>query len=213
MKNQNSKAVASRKAEYEMQTVKQLLEVAKCFKITGRHSMSKAELINAIIASENVCKSFSERLNVNTNPVTENSTEEVVEAVEVEIEVEEKENANNMNASAAANTNESVNINQYATKIGKESKRSQDDYIDAIQAGVIVAFKTETRVLSAMVEEVYENNNGNVTELYCKSRNGIEYRVPRAAIIWVKTGNRWPRGIFEQLKGKKKVFYDFSKDD
>ena len=44
------------------------------------------------------------------------------------------------------------------------------------------------------------SDSRTLTTVYCRTKNGIEYKVPRKAIIWVKTGTRWPRGIFLQLK-------------
>lgn len=215
MKNQNEE----RKIAYEKQTVKQLLVIAKGFAIIGRHDMSKTELIAAIIASENACEVFSQRLNVNTNPATKNSVEEVEEVKEV-VE-EEKEAIINDDEDEKESKKEVmaevvVNNNCYAQKVGAVSKRSQSDYINAVEVGMIVAFKTVSKAFSAKVEQIKRDNSGTVTELYCKSKNGVEYKVPRSAVIWVKTGNRWPKGIFEQLKNRSRnnsFYYDFNDDD
>ena len=180
---------------YSKTTKTELLELAKVLKISGRYDMNKETLINNIIASRNACETFKTRLDVNTNTNDD----------------EEKEN----NMDNVKNTTEVIDIstttanseNDYAVQIGAESKRSQADYINNIDIGMIIAFKVSPdKAISAKVEDIdYDTekegpDSRTLTTVYCRTKNGIEYKVPRKAIIWVKTGTRWPRGIFLQLK-------------
>lgn len=180
---------------YSKATKTELLELAKVLKISGRYDMNKETLINNIIASRNACETFKARLDVNTN-TNDN---------------EEKENNmdNVKNATEVIDTSTTTpnSENDYAVQIGAESKRSQADYINNIDIGMIIAFKVSPdKAISAKVEDIdYDTekegpDSRTLTTVYCRTKNGIEYKVPRKAIIWVKTGTRWPRGIFLQLK-------------
>ena len=203
---------------YSKATKTELLELAKVLKISGRYDMNKETLINNIIASRNACDMFKERLNVNTandtndtndkrkvnnmNNSTNNNTAEVTEVTEVTNAIEETKPAANFKEENVANAE-----TDYAVQIGAETKRSQADYINNIDIGMIIAFKVSPdKAISAKVEDIdYDTEKEGITSrtlttVYCRTKNGIEYKVPRKAIIWVKTGTRWPRGIFLQLK-------------
>lgn len=77
-----------------------------------------------------------------------------------------------------------------------QQKRPREDYIDNIKIGVLVAFKVgNTKALSGMVSEI--NKIGFVVE----TKTGVKYQVSKQNIIWVKTGDRWPKGVYLALKG------------
>lgn len=180
---------------YSKATKTELLELAKVLKISGRYDMNKETLINNIIASRNACETFKARLDVNTNTNDEEEKENNMNNVKNTTEV--------IDTSATTANSE----NDYAVQIGAESKRSQADYINNIDIGMIIAFKVSPdKAISAKVEDIdYDTEkegptSRTLTTVYCRTKNGIEYKVPRKAIIWVKTGTRWPRGIFLQLK-------------
>ena len=180
---------------YSKATKTELLELAKVLKISGRYDMNKETLINNIIASRNACETFKARLDVNTNTNDDEEKENNMDNVKNTTEVIDT-------STTAANSE-----NYYAVQIGAESKRSQADYINNIDIGMIIAFKVSPdKAISAKVEDIdYDtekegSDSRTLTTVYCRTKNGIEYKVPRKAIIWVKTGTRWPRGIFLQLK-------------
>ena len=180
---------------YSKATKTELLELAKVLKIFGRYDMNKETLINNIIASRNACETFKTRLDVNTNTNDDEEKENNMDNVKNTTEVIDT-------STTTANSEE-----DYAVQIGAESKRSQADYINNIDIGMIIAFKVSPdKAISAKVEDIdYDTekegpDSRTLTTVYCRTKNGIEYKVPRKAIIWVKTGTRWPRGIFLQLK-------------
>lgn len=75
----------------------------------------------------------------------------------------------------------------------KESKAS---YIENAKIGTIVAFRINDRkTLSGKIEEIHRE--GFVVE----TKNGARFNVRRSNIVWVKTGARWPRGVYLALKG------------
>jgi hypothetical protein len=83
--------------------------------------------------------------------------------------------------------------------------RSKDDYIHNAEEGLIVAFRLNfsaksglalTKVISG---KILENNKED--EVYVvETRNGLKYCVPFAAVVWVKTGGRWPKGVYDEMK-------------
>lgn len=74
--------------------------------------------------------------------------------------------------------------------------RTKDSYIDNIERGMIIAFNiAKGKAMSAKVMSINSENSIFI----CKAIDDTIYKVPRCSIIWVKTGKRWPRGIFQKL--------------
>ena len=86
-----------------------------------------------------------------------------------------------------------------------KSSRSKDDYIMKAKEGEIVAFRLNfksrqnvnlTKVISGKILV----NESAKELLTVETRNGLQYGVPYSTIVWVKTGERWPRGVYEEMK-------------
>lgn len=72
------------------------------------------------------------------------------------------------------------------------------DYVDNVSKGTIVAFKVDDdKVKSAKVVK----KSSKEKMLKCVTSYGKEYVVKYSDVIWVKTGTRWPRGVYNLLKG------------
>ena len=85
---------------------------------------------------------------------------------------------------------ESANI-----KIDTEQKMS---YIENIEIGTLVAFRLSNgKVKSAKVTRKSTKNR----KLKLETDYGAEYIVSFDDIIWVRTGKRWPKGVYKLLKG------------
>ena len=78
----------------------------------------------------------------------------------------------------------------------KNAVKTKEDYIKNLEVGTLIAFKVRDRMMSAKVIEVREED----VKVECK--NGSVYYVGKNkdAIAWVKTGARWPSGIFNALR-------------
>lgn len=166
-------------------TVKELREEAKSLKIKFWYNKTKAELVSDILeaTAENNINNVEENGNmeeIREATISEDSTVEKVEAVQtVEDEI--------------------AIDNSYATLISH--KKTPGEYIDNVEVGMIIAFATEPeKAISAKVKEIFKSEDNGVKEVLAVSKNGYTYKVPRAAIIWVKTGHRWPRGIYDKLR-------------
>lgn len=166
-------------------TVKELREEAKSLKIKFWYNKTKAELVSDILeatAENNINNNVEENGNmeeIREATISEDSTVEKVEAVQAEDEI--------------------AIDNSYATLISH--KKTPGEYIDNVEVGMIIAFATEPeKAISAKVKEIFRAEDNGVKEVLAVSKNGYTYKVPRAAIVWVKTGHRWPRGIYDKLR-------------
>jgi len=71
-------------------------------------------------------------------------------------------------------------------------------YIENIEVGTLVAFRLfNGRVKSAKVTRKSAKNR----KLKLETDYGAEYIVSYEDIVWVRTGKRWPRGVYRLLKG------------
>lgn len=94
------------------------------------------------------------------------------------------------------NVVENVSDNHKVYKVN-----NKDKYIESIQIGVIVAFREpETNKLNTA--KVIKKSTKN-RKLKLQTQYGAEFIIPYESVVWVKTGTRFPRGIYNELKGIK----------
>lgn len=162
----------------EAKTKKELRVIATELEITGRWDMTKPQLIDAILRAKSV---------------EENKQEDVVEEIPQSAKDEDKiDNHECENVEVENKTeNESANVN-----INMEQKMS---YIENIDIGTIVAFRLSSgKVKSAKVTRKSTKNR----KLKVETDYGAEYIISYDDIVWVRTGKRWPRGVYKLLKGQ-----------
>lgn len=89
-------------------------------------------------------------------------------------------------------------------KVEKESANVEVDmkqkmsYIENVEIGTLVAFRLSNgKVKSAKVTRKSTKNH----KLKLETGYGAEYIVSYDDIVWVRTGKRWPRGVYRLLKG------------
>lgn len=70
-------------------------------------------------------------------------------------------------------------------------------YIKGCEKGTIIAFLVDGKARSAKI--IKKSSKERV--LKCITSYGKEFIVSFDDVIWVKTGTRWPRGVYNQLKG------------
>lgn len=121
-------------------------------------------------------------LRVVENTVVENTNESAKEEYKIDnhgvVEVEDK----------VEKESASVNVNM-AQKM---------PYIENVEIGTLVAFRLSNgKVKSAKVIRKSTKNR----KLKLKTDYGAEYIVSYDDIVWVRTGKRWPRGVYKLLKG------------
>lgn len=80
-----------------------------------------------------------------------------------------------------------------------DEKKTRADYVAEAPIGSIVAFVTEDgKYKSAKII----NRSSKRSVLKLRTSYGKEFQVPYQSVLWVKSGERWPRGIYNLLKGK-----------
>lgn len=100
-------------------------------------------------------------------------------------EAQENDNGNDCNAEGAG-------------EVETTAKKKKIDYVDAVEVGMLIAFKvSETKAISAKVKKRSTQNR----KLLVETQYGVEYKISFDDVIWVKTGKRWPRGVYSLLKG------------
>ena len=80
----------------------------------------------------------------------------------------------------------------------QQTQQTKDkiDYIKNAEIGVLVAFKFRDKVRSGKIVDKKENL------LIVETQNGTMYNLLYEDVIWVKTGDRWPKQVFNLLKGR-----------
>lgn len=89
------------------------------------------------------------------------------------------------------NEKESANINNIDVK-------QKMLYVENIEIGTLVAFRLSNgKVKSAKVMRKSTKNR----KLKLETDYGAEYIISYEDVIWVRTGKRWPKGVYRLLKG------------
>lgn len=99
-------------------------------------------------------------------------------------------------------------VQAIASATGGEVAETSDDvssgsdkmkYVENAEIGTIAAFKLpDGRVKSAKIER----RSTSRRKLKLVTQYGAEFVVPYEDIIWVRTTKRWPKGVYNLLKGK-----------
>lgn len=183
---------------------KELLKLAKDLDITGRHDMKKDQLVAAIKVVQAGMKaevnSLEEEMGIKefTGEVKGKLVEEIEEGsgIMVEKSLEEdlvKETIYDNEWEEAPNIIPAATV--YNTQFARRIPREKIEYIKKAEVGTIIAFKvSDVKLLSGMIKEKLSSG------FIIQTKNGMEFNVPVEAIVWVKAG-RWPKGIYEALKG------------
>lgn len=164
----------------ESKTRDELRKIATELEITGRWDMTKAQLIEAILGAKSVKNNEPENEVVPDKMESQSAKDEVKvdnhECGNAEVEVKDE--------------NESASV-----KVNMEQKMS---YIENINIGTIVAFRLSNgKVKSAKVVRKSTKNR----KLKLETDYGAEYIISYDDVIWVRTGKRWPKGVYKLLKG------------
>ena len=80
----------------------------------------------------------------------------------------------------------------------KVDQKGKDERLNNLKLGVIIAFKCSNgKVKSAKVEK----KSTSMRKLQVVTSYGEEHLVDFEDVIWIRTGSRWPRGVYNLLKG------------
>jgi len=110
----------------------------------------------------------------------------VDEEAEATVAVEEVEDDNN-------------NVETVTEELSEEEiAERRMPYVENAPIDTIVAFKLPTgKVKSAKIINKSTKNR----KLKVETAYGAQFIIPYDSVIWVKTGTRWPKGVYNLLKG------------
>lgn len=96
--------------------------------------------------------------------------------------------------------NDEVNVEteikrENSVSINREQKQK---YLDNIQVGALVAFKVNDK--KAKSAKVIKKSTKQ-RKLMVETSYGATSVISFDDVLWVRTGNRWPRGVYNMLKG------------
>lgn len=157
--------------ELKILSVKELRAKAKELNISGRWDMTKSQLIEAIFESRNA------KVSNKTSSAKDEGKIEINQNVEAVSKDEKK--------TAGAKTDD-VDVGQ------------KTSYIENAEVGTLVAFRLSSgKVKSAKIIK----KSSKKRMLKVETEYGAQFIVYYDDVIWVRTGARWPRGVYNLLKG------------
>lgn len=91
-----------------------------------------------------------------------------------------------------------------------EKTESKEAYLEGAPLGTLVAFKVPDTVIVRPGEKKVKSakivgRNVSKKKLRLQTEYDAFYIVPFENVLWVKTGSRWPRSIYNLLKGVTKL--------
>ena len=84
------------------------------------------------------------------------------------------------------------------------------EYLANAEVGTLVAFKRNSSKDIAMSGKFISLENGKVT---VESKKGTIFKLNSENIIWVKTGERWPKWVFKLFNNSKEVDKEVDSDN
>lgn len=122
---------------------------------------------------------------------------QLIEAIEMAQAVQELSDEDIEFENDCIITEDNTNQSEGTQKVTKTT----DDYLNNIMPGILVAFKRNSKDIAMSGKFVsFDENNDNLVCI--ESKKGTMFKVPKANIIWVKTGARWPKWVFTLFNNK-----------
>lgn len=84
-------------------------------------------------------------------------------------------------------------------------KKTSRDYLNIIKVGTLVAFKRNEKDIAMSGKFVEFDEHDNVMVM---SKKGTLFKLRPENIIWVKTGTRWPKWVFNLFSNTKSKVAD-----
>jgi hypothetical protein len=112
------------------------------------------------------------------------------------------ENVNDFNDNEITFENDCIIKEEDEIKPEGSQKVTKDtiDYLNNAEPGTLVAFKRNSKNV-AMSGKLVTIENGKV---FVESKNGTLFKLNIENIIWVKTGERWPKWVFNLFNSSNK---------
>lgn len=93
---------------------------------------------------------------------------------------------------------DNIQSKEFKDMTEEEKVEKKKRYVETVNVGILVAFKTPNgKYKSAMV--IKRSTKRRLLKVVTKYEK--EYIISFDDVIWVRTGTRWPRGVYQLLKG------------
>ena len=91
-------------------------------------------------------------------------------------------------------------LKEMSEEISEDNKQqAKMEYVERAEIGALVAFKLpDGKVKSAKVI----NRSSSKRKLKLETQYGAQFIISYEDVLWVRTGPRWPHGVYLLLKGK-----------
>lgn len=84
-------------------------------------------------------------------------------------------------------------------ELESEKQQAKMEYVERAEIGALVAFKLpDGKVKSAKII----NRSSSKRKLKLETQYGAQFIIAYEDVLWVRTGPRWPHGVYLLLKGK-----------
>ena len=167
----------------------ELMEIAKqlcVVRYIGKSALTKSELISSILVKQKTMQKNEQ-----------NNTCDVCNSVDCRC-------CNHEQKTTAKEAKTSVIEKVKQLKKRKNPKNEEERlanklrYIEEAAIGTLLAFRTETgKVKSAMIV----NRSTKSKKFKVETKYGQQHVVHFDDVIWVRTNKRWPKGVYNLLKG------------
>lgn len=193
----------------EKLTVKELREICKEYNIKGYYKMTKAEIVKRIASAERD-KELREAKAAGRRQAKAKEKErkaeaaienkkEPIEIVQTVKEISMFEMDMQEAVKEAATVLSSGYVKGGDTVTVEEESAKRESYRENMKEGMIVAVRLKDgKVKSAKVTK----NNTETKRVQVETKLGTIFQVDYDNVLWVKTSNRFPSFIYNQLKGK-----------
>lgn len=163
----------------------EIMSIAKELNIPrykGKSEKTKDELIESILEVQNG-KDTQEAASV-----SDEKTEQAEQPVKTKVEKKQSK--------VVA---EVQKLKEKKPELTEEQKAEKKlSYIEGAKVGTLVAFKTDNgKIKSAMIVKRSTKNR----KFKLETKYGASFVVPFDDVIWVRTNKRWPKGVYQLLKG------------
>lgn len=167
----------------------ELMEIAKqlcVVRYIGKSALTKSELISSILVKQKTVQKNEQ-----------NDTCDVCDSVDCRC-CSHEQNATIKEAKTSVIEKVKQLKKRKNPKNEEERLANKLRYIEEAAIGTLLAFRTETgKVKSAMIV----NRSTKSKKFKVETKYGLQYVVHFDDVIWVRTNKRWPKGVYNLLKG------------
>lgn len=164
----------------------EIMSIAKDMGIVrykGSSERTKADIIENILMVQNEGGKKDEEATKETASVSDEKAEQVEQPVKKQSKV----------------VTEVQKLKEKKPELSEEEKvEKKMSYIEGANVGTLVAFRTDNgKIKSAMIVKRSTKNR----KFKLETKYGASFVVSFDDVVWVRTNKRWPKGVYQLLKG------------